>query len=54
MLRMWWVPMVVGYMPVMMADRLGAQTPEIENARVNSAPSAAKRSSVGVFASLSP
>ena len=32
--RMCMVPMVVGYMPVMIAERLGAQTPETEKQRV--------------------
>jgi hypothetical protein len=47
-------PMVVGYIPVMMAERLGAQTGAAEKAVVNRAPSRASRSSVGVTAYASP
>ena len=32
--RMWWVPSVVWYMPVMMPDRHGAQTPAVVKAWV--------------------
>jgi hypothetical protein len=47
---MWCDPIVVGYMPVMMPDRLGAQTPATVNAFVYRTPSAASVSSVGVTA----
>jgi len=29
---MWWVPIEMGYIPVMTAERAGAQTPAVENA----------------------
>jgi hypothetical protein len=29
---MWWVPIEIGYIPVMTADRAGAQTPAVEKA----------------------
>ena len=41
-------------MPVMKAARLGAQTPEIEKARVYRIPSIASRSMFGDVATASP
>ena len=41
-------------MPVMMADRAGAQTPAVEKQRVHRHPCAARRSNVGVRATESP
>ena len=41
-------------MPVMMADRAGAQTPAVEKQLVQRHPSAASRSNVGVRATASP
>ena len=45
---MWWLPIEVGYMPVMRPLRLGAHTGAWVNARVNRAPSAASLSRCGV------
>ena len=53
-MRMWCVPIEEGYIPVMMAERDGAQTPEMEKARVKRAPWAASRSRFGVRACGSP
>jgi hypothetical protein len=51
---MWCVPIVAGYIPVMIEERLGAHTPYVENARVNRVPSVARRSRFGVCAYESP
>ena len=47
---MWCEPMLVGYIPVMMAERLGAQTGATENALVNRTPWLASLSRFGVRA----
>jgi hypothetical protein len=52
--RMWWVPMDVWYIPVMIAERLGTQTPAVLNAFGKRQPSAASRSRLGVRATRSP
>src|SRR6478735_9730437 len=52
--RMWCEPSVVGYMPVTRPERLGAQTGAWVKQRVNRPPWAARRSRLGVIASLSP
>ena len=52
--RMWCEPMDVGYMPVMIPERAGAQTGVTAKARVKRAPSAASRSRFGVTAYASP
>ena len=52
--RMWCVPMEVAYIPVMIAERAGAQTPDVEKQRVHRQPPAAKRSTFGVRATGSP
>jgi hypothetical protein len=52
--RMWWVPIEIGYMPVITADRAGAQTPAVEKAFSQMQPSPASRSSRGVRATSSP
>ncbi len=51
---MWCEPIVVGYMPVIRPERLGAQTGAWVKQRVNRAPWAASRSRLGVMASGSP
>lgn len=52
--RMLCEPIVVGYMPVTSPDRLGAHTGVWVYARVNRAPSRARRSMFGVIACASP
>ena len=51
---MWWVSVVVWYMPVKNADRLGAQTGEVENTRVYRMPSLARESTFGVRTFFAP
>ena len=36
--RMWWVPMEMAYIPVMIADRAGAHTPAVEKQSVHRHP----------------
>ena len=48
--HMWCEPIDVGYMPVMIAERVGVQTGAVAKARVKRAPSAASRSRFGVNA----
>jgi hypothetical protein len=52
--RMWWDPIVVGYIPVIIPLRLGAHTGACVNARVNRAPCDARRSRLGVWTNLLP
>ena len=52
--RMWWLPSVVAYCPLIMPLRVGAQTGQWVKQRVKRAPWAASRSRVGVIASGSP
>ena len=52
--RMLSAPIAVGYMPVISAARLGAQTPETENMREKRTPSRASESRNGVRAVRSP
>ena len=47
---MWCEPMLVGYIPVMMAERLGAQTGATENAFAKRTPWLASLSRFGVRA----
>ena len=51
---MWCVPMEMAYIPVMIAERAGAHTPDVEKQRVHRHPWAAKRSTFGVRATGSP
>ncbi len=51
---MWCVPMEMAYIPVMIADRAGAHTPDVEKQFVHRHPWAAKRSTFGVRATGSP
>jgi len=51
---MWFAPMLEGYIPVTMAARLGAQTPEGEKTFGYRMPSFAKRLRFGVRTVLSP
>ena len=48
--RMWCVPMAVGYIPVTMPERVGAQTGECEKALRKVTPSRARRAMLGVLA----
>jgi hypothetical protein len=48
------VPIEMGYMPVMTAEREGAQTPVVEKVLGQRQPSAANRSTLGVRATGSP
>ena len=52
--RMWWLPIVVGYIPVIKPERVGAQTGACVKARANRVPCAANASRFGVIASASP
>jgi hypothetical protein len=47
-------PIELGYMPVMIEERLGAHTPYTENMRVNRTPSAANKLILGVLIVESP
>jgi hypothetical protein len=51
---MWQVPIAVGYIPVMIEDREGAQTPYTLKALVYREPSVASLSRLGVLAYRSP
>ena len=48
--RMWCVPIEIGYMPVITAERAGAHTPAVEKAFGQRQPPAARRSTFGVRA----
>jgi hypothetical protein len=47
-------PIELGYIPVMIEERLGAHTPYTENMRVNRTPSAANKLMLGVLIVESP